>query len=69
MKNSKREFDPAVGDIFHAMVKAGSKLRMKNGVIPGPRRISTTAMPLRGQWLPPVELIEMCRNSRWIDLD
>lgn len=69
-QNQLREFDPCIGDTFHALVKSGGKLRMHNGHVAGPRpHISHTVMPLRGQWKLPEELREQFKDSRSIELE
>ena len=67
-QNTLREFDPAITDLFHNMVKTGGKLLMHNGHIAGPRPgIHHTVMPLRGHWTPPKELREAMETSRWLE--
>ena len=69
-QNRQKEFDPAIADIFHAMVKKGGKLIMHNGHVAGPRpHIHHTVMPLRGHWKLPKELCQVISNSRSLELD
>lgn len=65
---AREEFDSSIGDIFHALVKAGGRLMMHNGHVAGPRpHIHHTVMPNRGDWLPPMELVEAIKDSRWLE--
>lgn len=67
-QSKQREFDQAIGDIFHALVKAGGRLVYQNGHVAGPRpHIHHTVMPRRGDWLPPRELVDALGNSRWLE--
>ncbi len=68
--NRFREFDPCVGDTFHALVKSGGHLTMHNGHKAGPRpNIHHTVMPLRGTWKVPEELRERFKEARWVELE
>jgi len=69
-QNTERTFDPSIGDMFHALVKTGGKLKMHNGHLAGPRPgIHHTVMPLRGQWKLPEELRSALEGSRSIEQD